>query len=350
MGRSYVLIHTGFAGLHAIGAHHWLRPLTQGAGVILTMHHVRPFEPRAFAPNRLLEITPEFLDLTIHTLREQGFDVLALDDALDRLEQRSDSRPFAVLTFDDGYRDNVEHALPVLRRHGVPWTLYACTGCADATARLWWIELEEAIRRLDKVPFWEAGIMRTLPAATDAQKQSAYEAIYWSLRGGSEEALLAATGELAALAGLDLGSLVSSRCLSVSELRALADEPDLTIGAHTRTHPRLAYLKPEAALREMQESRAILQDWFGKPVTHFAYPIGDRTSAGLREFALARDAGFRSAVTTRPGHLFAAHAGHLHALPRVSLNGHFQTREALLALLSGAPFLLWNRGQRLDVT
>lgn len=349
MGQRYGLIRAGFAGLGAVGAHRWLRPLAQGAGLILTMHHVRPYNPAGFEPNRLLEITPAFLDFTVRTLREQGFDIVSLDEALDRLEHPRKSRPFAVLTFDDGYRDNVEHALPVLREHAAPWTLYACTGCADATARLWWIELEEAIRSLESVPFREGGIMRTLPAATDAQKQAAYEAVYWSLRRGSEEALLSGTGELAALAGLDVRNLVLSRCLSVAELSELAGEKDLTIGAHTQTHPRLARLQPDVALREMQEGRALLERWVGRPVTHFAYPVGDRTSAALREFAMARDAGFRSAVTTRPGHLFPTHAGHLHALPRVSLNGHFQTRAALLALLSGAPFLLWNRGRRLDV-
>jgi peptidoglycan/xylan/chitin deacetylase (PgdA/CDA1 family) len=85
-------------------------------------------------------------------------------------------------------------------------------------------------------------------------------------------------------------------------------------------------------------------------VRHFAYPVGDPGSAGPREFRLALDAGFATAVTTRPGHLFAAHADHPTALPRVSVNGYFQSRAALRALLSGVPFLAWNRGRRLDVT
>jgi peptidoglycan/xylan/chitin deacetylase (PgdA/CDA1 family) len=84
-------------------------------------------------------------------------------------------------------------------------------------------------------------------------------------------------------------------------------------------------------------------------VRHLAYPVGDPTSAGAREFALAREAGFLTAVTTRPGHLFPEHAGHLHALPRVSLNGLHQTQGALRALLSGVPFWLWNRGRRVNV-
>lgn len=347
MGGRYGLIRAGFAGLQAVGAHRWLKPVAQGRGVVLTMHHVRPYRSQAFAPNRLLEITPEFLDLTIQTLREEGFDILPLDEALDRLSDAGKGRRFAVLTFDDGYRDNLEFAFPVLSRHGVPWTLYACTGCADGTARLWWIELEESIRVLDAVPFREAGIVRTLPAHTAEQKQAAFETVYWSLRRCPEDMLLATIGELMDRAGLASRAMVEERCLTIDELVRLAREPGVTIGAHTCSHPRLAHIPSDSAKLEMEESRRLLSDWLGRSVNHFAYPVGDPTSAGSREFALARDVGFRSAVTTRPGHLFQAHAKHMHSLPRVSLNGHFQTREALLAMLSGVPFLLWNRGRRI---
>ena len=64
---------------------------------------------------------------------------------------------------------------------------------------------------------------------------------------------------------------------------------------------------------------------------------------------IAKKLGFVTAVTTRPGHLFPDHAGHLHALPRISINGLHQTEAALASLLSGVPFLAWNRGRRLDV-
>ena len=83
--------------------------------------------------------------------------------------------------------------------------------------------------------------------------------------------------------------------------------------------------------------------------TSFAYPVGDPTSAGAREFALAREAGYEIAVTTRPGMLFPEHAAHLLALPRVSLNGLWQDLGYLDVLLTGAPFRLWNRGRRLNV-
>jgi peptidoglycan/xylan/chitin deacetylase (PgdA/CDA1 family) len=103
------------------------------------------------------------------------------------------------------------------------------------------------------------------------------------------------------------------------------------------------------ARREIAESRTVIEARLGRPVRHFAYPVGDPTSAGPREFALAHGAGYTTAVTTRPGHLFPAHRLHLRALPRVSVNGLHQSEEALRALLSGVPFLAWNRGRRVNV-
>ena len=71
-------------------------------------------------------------------------------------------------------------------------------------------------------------------------------------------------------------------------------------------------------------SRAVLEAALGKRPEHLAYPVGDPTSAGPREFRIAAELGFKTAVTTRPGVLFKAHRDHLTALPRISVNGEFQ--------------------------
>jgi peptidoglycan/xylan/chitin deacetylase (PgdA/CDA1 family) len=123
----------------------------------------------------------------------------------------------------------------------------------------------------------------------------------------------------------------------------------LTIGAHTKTHMMLARHPVHVAQPEIVEARDRIAFELGRPVHHMAYPVGDATSAGPREFAIARDAGFRTAVTTRPGHVFAEHAQHLHALPRVSLNGYHQNADALKALISGLPLMALNWGRRLQV-
>ena len=135
-----------------------------------------------------------------------------------------------------------------------------------------------------------------------------------------------------------------------SELSTLAADPLVTIGAHTVNHVRLAKVPEKSARREMQMSRAVIEASLGTRPAHMSFPVGDSTSAGPRDFRLAREAGFTTAVTTRPGHLFPAHAQHLHALPRVSVNGLFQSEAAFRALLSGVPSLAWNRFRRLNVS
>jgi peptidoglycan/xylan/chitin deacetylase (PgdA/CDA1 family) len=237
-----------------------------------------------------------------------------------------------------------------LRRHGAPWTEFVTTEFADGVGRLWWVELEEAVRRLDRLTVaGEAGAERHLAAGTAQEKRAAFAEIYRSLRAGPEQDLRAAIATLAREAGLDSDALVRRLCLGWADLAQLAQDGDVTIGAHTLTHPMLAKHDAATARREIVDAKRIIESRLGTEVRHIAYPVGDPSSAGPREFEEARAAGYLTGVTTRPGHLFAGHADHLTALPRVSVNGLYQTEAAMRALLSGAPFLLWNRGRQLNV-
>lgn len=343
------MFEAGFRAMRATGADRWLAPAAQGLGVILTFHRVDPSPPNAFAPNRLLSITPDFLDATLSELDARGFDVIGLDEVPDRLSRPDYGPPFAVLTFDDGYRDNLLHARPVLARHRVPWTLFVTSDFADGRGRLWWVELERAIARLDRVRVVVGKRSVDLPARSPQEKALAFDALYRDLRAGSEERLLDGIAGHCREAGLTPGLVAADLCLGWDELRDLAADPAVTIGAHTVSHPMLAKHPLASAAREIADGRARIEAELGRPVRHLSYPVGDPVSAGPREFALARAQGFATAVTTRPGHLFAGHAGHLHALPRVSVNGCHQSEAALAGLLSGVPFLAWNRGRRLNV-
>ena len=337
------LIGVGFAALattrlpRAIAA--------PGAGFILTLHRVRPFRPLlpGYAPNRLLEVTPEFLDQALTLISARGFAFVTLAEAARRL--RVGGPPFAALTFDDGYRDTSDAALPVLERHNAPATVYFAPGIIERTARLWWLELEEAIRRLDAI---ESGGLR-LPARNAAEKSAAFERLYWALRARPEAELLDAVAALAAKAGVNAITLAEPDFLDWDETLAFARHPLVSVGAHSLSHRRLAQWPLADARAEIFGCKAVLETRLGVPVTSLSYPVGDPTSATAREFALAREAGFETAVTTRPGMLFAEHSDHLHALPRVSLNGLWQDLRYLDLLLSGAPFRLWNRGRRLNV-
>jgi peptidoglycan/xylan/chitin deacetylase (PgdA/CDA1 family) len=96
----------------------------------------------------------------------------------------------------------------------------------------------------------------------------------------------------------------------------------------------------------MLQGARVIAAQLGKMPAHFAFPVGTTDAAGAREFGIAAGAGFKTAVTTRPGVLFPEHARHLTALPRLSVNGAFQRMRYLDVLLSGAPSALLNRFRR----
>lgn len=342
-------IDLGFRVFDATRLHRAAVPFARGLGAILMFHRVRENPGGDFAPNRGLEITPSYLDAVLTHVRAAGFEIVTLDEAVARLSRATNMKPCVALTFDDGTRDTAQVALPILARHKAPFSVFVTTGFADRSARMWWLELEEAIGALARVKLAVGGENVDLPARNPAEKAQAFTTVYRLLRAGDEPTLLSACRDLCDQAGLDPASIVDEACLPWSGVRALADHPLVTIGAHTLTHPRLAKLSAEASAREMRESRAIIARETGREVAHLAYPVGDPSSAGKREFEAARAIGFRSALTTRPGMLFAGHADHPTALPRLSVNGGHQSIRALDILLSGAPFWLMNKGRRLSV-
>lgn len=335
----YRLYRLGLEGMSRSGLARFAAGWTGGLGAILTLHHVRPAAAGGFRPNGILEVTPDFLDALLGTLARRGVEFVDLAEAVRRTREGGKSgRRFVCLTFDDGYRDNVAFARPVLRRHDAPWTLFVCTRFADGDGELWWLALEQAIARAEGVEIdFGAGIER-FDCRGDANKDAAWRAIYWRLRALPEPELLAHVRRLASAQAIDMASFARDLCLRWDEIRTLAADPAVTIGAHTVSHPRLATLPEEEARAEIAGSRAILTERLGRQPASFAYPVGDPGSAGAREFRLVRDAGFESAVTTRPG--VVEPGADPFALPRISLNGLFQHPHLVEALLSGLPFRL----------
>jgi peptidoglycan/xylan/chitin deacetylase (PgdA/CDA1 family) len=348
-GLKKVVLRTGMEALYFSGAHRMLRPLLGGVGAILTLHHVRPARPDAFQPNRLLEVTPEFLDDVLSGLRHAGVEVISLDEMHRRLIECDFRRRFVCLTFDDGYRDNLFHALPVLRKYEAPFALYVPTSFPDRVGELWWLTLEAVIARQSRVALVMDGEDRRYDCDTPEAKYELYEHIYWWLRSlESEDDLRRAVRDLATRYGVDDAAFCNELCMTWGEIDQIASDPLATIGAHTVNHVMLRKASDAAVRNEMQMSASVLEAALGKRPVHFSYPVGDRTSAGPREFRIAAELGFKTAVTTRPGVLFPEHAGHLTALPRISLNGEYQQLRYAKVLMSGAATALWNRFRRVD--
>ena len=343
------VIRAGLEALYFSGAHVLLRPIFAGVGAIFMLHHVRPSRNAEFQPNRHLEVEPDFLRAMLLHLRALGVDVVTMDEMHQRLSQRDFARRFACFTFDDGYRDNRDFALPVMEEFDAPFTVYVTSDFAEGSGRLWWVALEQVIAKASSIEVPVGGAMTRFDTSTLPAKQAAFGRVHDWLRALPGEHDMAR--EISALCvrhGIDESTIVRELCMSWDELRAFADEPLVTIGAHTITHCNLAKQSEAAASFEIATSRARIEAALERPVQHLAYPYGDRIAAGPREFKLARAAGFKTAVTTRPGMIFPESADHLTALQRVSLNGNSQDERMIPVLTSGAATAVWNGFRRID--
>ncbi len=337
--------------LYFSGAYHALKNRFNGVGVLLTLHHVRPDGiSKRFSPNRILSITPEFLEASILQITQLGYEIVSLDEFQRRLVQQDFKTRFVCFTLDDGYADNYTHAFPVFRRHQAPFAIYLCTGLLDGSLDLWWQTLEDIIREQQNISIILHGVETEYETLTTGQKYQAYESIYWSLRrmplNEQTETFQAIRKRYGDSKAADTASKLSLTWDMITEMQ---QSGLVTVGAHTLNHHALSKMPAEQVQDEMARSRDLIEQHTGIRTTHFAYPYGDAHSAASREFRLAGDIGFQTGVTTRKGVIFPEHAGHLAALPRVSLNGDYQRLRYIKLFLSGLPFALSNKMRRLDV-
>lgn len=344
------MLQAALSALYYSGADGLVAPLTRGQGVIFMLHRVTPEPVAEFEPNRILKVTPQFVESVIYHVVEAGFEVLTLDEVPQRMARGSSGRPFACFTFDDGYRDNFEHAYPIFKRLGVPFSVYVPTDYADGKGDLWWLMLERIIASTTRLSVEIGGQRETFACRSVAEKDAAFDDLYWRLRRMREVDARAVVANLAAAYGFSSEALCRELMMGWDEIRALSADPLVTIGAHTCRHLALGKLGAQEARREMVDSIARIETELGRPCRHFSYPYGCETSAGPREFALARELGITTAVTTRKGLVQREHADALTELPRFSLNGDFQDERYLKVMLSGVPFALWNAMSRTPTT
>ncbi|MBB4568474.1 polysaccharide deacetylase family protein [Rhizobium leucaenae] len=314
-----------------------------GLGAIFTLHHVRPPSPRTFAPNAHLEISPEFLDRAIARLKRDGYDFISLDALPDRIASDRDKPPFAAFTLDDGNRDNLDYALPVFARHGVPFTIFVTQGLSERTHSIWWETLADLLGRLDRLTFDFGMGMESFDLDKTGQRQAVFARFAAYVHAHDEMEAIGRIDELARINGLEPLDLVRSAIMDRKELTQLSRHPLASLGAHTVSHRALARLPEAEAAAEMALSADYVADIIGHRPLAIAYPYGTADAVSPREARLAAELGFSVGVTTRPGTIATASAAALAHLPRLSLNGHYQKARYASALASGIPMRLMGR-------
>ena len=332
-------------GLKAIGKSgiaRAMQPLLGGLGAVLMFHHVGNRAPRYFGGNDHLSIRPEFLSQLLDEFRQECIDIVSLEEAVWRMRTGHSTQPFVTFTFDDGYRDNVETAYPILQSFRVPFTLFVCSGFVDRKVPIWWLSLEEIIQENNIIELSIAGRRHVFQCIGKNEKRQSFEQAVKLMNAASVEHLQEAMRVLCEDMGHDAMALVDREMSTWAMLKKLNKDPLVTIGAHTHSHPFLPRLSMDEAKNEMVQGRDRIIKMLGTEPEFFAYPYGFEGAVDEREVALAKEVGFKAAFTTRKGLLSAEHVDHAWALPRVSINGYYQNMSAMRALLSGLPFYLAN--------
>jgi peptidoglycan/xylan/chitin deacetylase (PgdA/CDA1 family) len=341
--RKLALHVARFSGLAPLA-----RPFASGIGAILMLHRVTAHPEKPNGVNRHLNIAPRFLDALISDMKRGGYRFVSMDEAVDRIVARTHTEKFAAITADDAYRDNLTEALPVLEKHDAPIAIYVAPSLINGSSDLWWELVEDIVAARDDIYVATPKGQVRLDCSTPSLKYAANVFLHGYLtRDVAEEDQRQVVRELAQSVGVDFDRPRRETLMTWDEVRTVARHPLATIGAHTVNHYNLKRLSEEKAFSEMVDSARILDFELGSMPRHFAYPYGYPSAVCKREVGLAREAGFASAVTTRHGVLWAEHAAHLHALPRISVNGRYQRVAHVRTMLSGVTTPLANSGKLL---
>lgn len=239
------------------------------------------------------------------------FNVLPLADAVGRLASGSLPARAAAITFDDGYADNLLHAAPILKRHGLHATFFIATGFLNG-GRMWNDTVIESVRRteLEDIDAGFLGLGRVSLRSDDARREALGRLIP-AVKHLSPSARAEAVSRVAECCRAELPD---DLMLTNEQIRALRDE-GMGIGAHTVSHPILANLDDAAARREIGDSRDCLEGLIGERIGLFAYPNGKLNMDYRHSHAgMVRSLGFDAAVSTNAG--AGSVASDLYQLPR----------------------------------
>lgn len=288
---------------------HILRFLNRNKITILMLHGVAREHAEAGWRPLWQRLTPDRLDLVLGQLA-QHYRFISLPEAVDIIAGRKPPRRNAlVLTFDDGYRNNVTEALPVLQKHGAPATLYIATGFVETQESYWIDRLDYALQRAPQASRLIEAVGETydLRDLDGEALADAYRRMRLAVKNSvsDDEQMLAEfdriSTELERAAGTSIRDIIDTDpYVSVATWSQLTDVANdgVEIGSHTVNHCRLTGIPADAVALQLADSKQQLTQQIGQPCAHFCYPNGDYDAAVVEQ---VRDTGYASAVTTEKG-------------------------------------------------
>ena len=244
--------------------------LFQPYGEILMLHSVVEKKSQ-LEVNRVLEVTPVFLEQTILNYKSAGYRFVSLDDVQRQVERpKHTQRQFVCFTFDDGYADNYHLAYPILKKHNCPFAIYVATDFPDKKAQLWWYHLQDVL--LENKTLELNGVV--YDCSDIEKKNQVFTNIRYKLFTPEAETTMKALEQLFKKNVSSMQHDVNKLALSWEQIVEMAADPLCTIAAHTVSHPSLPALSDEEIRKELSDGKQKIEDRINKPVKHFAYPFG----------------------------------------------------------------------------
>jgi len=235
-------------------------------------------------------------------------------------------RRAVVITFDDGYSDNLHEAKPLLERYDAPATVFITTGKIDGLSEFWWDELEALVlqspalpnpltlRVSNKLHSWEWDARQSDCSVGESDRRwnvamngsptprhRLYRELAVALREVDETVRESVLQHLSRMAGVPRHVRPTHRTLRPEELILLATGGLVEVGAHSATHSVLALQPHDVQRQEVVGSKTRLEEILGKPVLTFAYPFGTQTDYTPETVAIVRQAGFDCACSNFGG-------------------------------------------------
>jgi peptidoglycan/xylan/chitin deacetylase (PgdA/CDA1 family) len=278
--------------------------------VVLTYHRLTELGANQFY-DPVISATAESFRAQVEWLQSH-VEILTLSDLIAQLDSRLPSRkPAVLLTFDDGYRDNFDSAVPILREYKVPATFFIPTGLVESPRLPWWDYIAYVIKQtrtrqltLERNALGSRTSSAMVINLEILPKAAAIGMIIREFLDGriSDEAwFLKQLGDRAEV-DVDQDGLGRALFMSWDQIQAIPDaSAGLAIGSHAHSHQRLASLDNEAQRSELTQSKQILEQRLGREITAVAYPYGWAGTYTATTKLLAAEAGYRLAFTSREG-------------------------------------------------
>jgi peptidoglycan/xylan/chitin deacetylase (PgdA/CDA1 family) len=265
---------------------------------------------------------------------------MSLSNLVRRLKGGELARRAVVVTFDDGYADNLHQAKPLLERYDVPATIFVTSGYVQKEREFWWDELDRLLLQPGRLPEMLCLNVRSIcqwglgKAAhysiedyeryrgwhveekhTPTPRHHLYRSLCQLLRPLHEKERRRILDGLLEWAGAESMVRATHRVLSPDEVSQLAEGKLVEVGAHTVTHPILSLLPAAAQRIEIQQGKAFLEDIMGHPVISFSYPYGSRSVYTEETVSIVREAAFACACSNFTG--FVGRRTDCYQMPRV---------------------------------